>query len=147
MGCVFKFERVKGFKDCFEFVFGLFWDVFGFPDSLIRGFRFIVMLVLGFGAGFIFRLPASWEFPVSNPTDGIFTVEAEVGANFVEDLRFLFSRSFLITQPFKVLRRSFLDCGFTMPTPFFGHPLYSSQRLPASPSRLAFHSRQLESKK
>ena len=95
--CVFKFERVKGFKDCFEFVFGLFWDVFGFQDSLIRGFRFIVMLVLGFGAGFIFRLPASWEFPVLKPTDGIFTVEAEVGATFAEDLRFLFSRSFLIT--------------------------------------------------
>ncbi len=57
----------------------------------------IGMLVLGFGAGFIFRLPASWEFPVSKPTDGVFTVKTKIGTNLIEDLRFFFSRGFLIT--------------------------------------------------
>lgn len=51
--CLFKFEGVQGFKDCFEFVFGLFGDMFGFKDSLIRGFGFVVMLD-GFGSDAFF---------------------------------------------------------------------------------------------
>lgn len=71
-------------------------EVGGNPD-FFKGLEEVGMLVLGFGARFVFRLPASWGLPVSKPTDGIFTVKAKVGANLIEDLRFFFSRGFLIT--------------------------------------------------
>ena len=40
--CLFKFEGVEGFKDCFEFIFGLFWNVLRFKNSLIRSLGFVV---------------------------------------------------------------------------------------------------------
>ena len=47
--CLFKIERVEGFKDCIEFVFGLFGNVFGFKDSLKRRLGFVMKLD-GFGS-------------------------------------------------------------------------------------------------
>ena len=51
--CLFKFEGVEGFKDCFEFVFGLFRNVFGFKDSL-KGCLGFVMMLDGFGSDAFF---------------------------------------------------------------------------------------------
>ena len=43
INCLFKFERVQGFECCFELFFRLFRDVFGFKDSLVGSFRFVVV--------------------------------------------------------------------------------------------------------
>ena len=51
--CLFKFERVEGFKESFELFFGLSWDVSGFKNSLIRGLGFVVMFD-GFGSDAFF---------------------------------------------------------------------------------------------
>ena len=51
--CLFKFEGVEGFKDCFEFVFDLFGNVIGFKDSLIRSLGLVVMFD-GFGSEALF---------------------------------------------------------------------------------------------
>ena len=40
--CPFKFEGVESFKEIPESLLGFFFDVFGFQDSLVRGFGFIV---------------------------------------------------------------------------------------------------------
>ena len=40
--CLFKFKRVESFKEGFKFVFGLFWDVFRFENSLVRGLGIVV---------------------------------------------------------------------------------------------------------
>lgn len=40
--CPFKFEWVESFKEIRESLFGFFFDMFGFQDSLVRCFGFIV---------------------------------------------------------------------------------------------------------
>ena len=42
--CLSEFKGVEGFKEFSEGVFGFFFDVFGFEDSLVRSFGFIVAL-------------------------------------------------------------------------------------------------------
>jgi len=71
-------------------------EIGGNPD-FFQCLEKIRMLVLGFGTWFMFRLSASGGLKVSAPTDGIFAVETKIGTDFIEDLRFLLSRSFLIT--------------------------------------------------
>ena len=51
--CPFKFEGVKSFKEVLEFLFGFFSDVFGFQDSLVRCFGFVVAFD-GFGGDAFF---------------------------------------------------------------------------------------------
>ena len=87
--------RTDPIRDSFFETFGAD-EIDGNPDFLER-LEEIGMLVLRFGARFVFRLQAPWGFPVSEPTNGIFTVKTEVGANFIEDFSFFFSRGFLIT--------------------------------------------------
>ena len=40
--CPFKFEGVESFEEILELLLGFFFDVFGFENSLVRGFGFIV---------------------------------------------------------------------------------------------------------
>ena len=40
--CLSEFEGVESFKEILEILFCFFFDVFGFQDSLVRRFRFIV---------------------------------------------------------------------------------------------------------
>ena len=87
--------RTDPIRDRFFETFGA--DEIGGNPDFLEHLEEIGMLVLRFGAGFVFRPSAPWWLPVSKPTDDVFTVKAGVGANFIEDLRFFFSRGFLIT--------------------------------------------------